>query len=183
MNCTSCAIGYHWTEYDVACCHKDGSVLANFLPCGDYRPLDKEWPRIWSNLQNDYALILKKRASAAKHYHRETLLASYMDQVADGVLGVPIDDIPYYEVHHAVADEVACLLDRKREAYGTENINKFGEYGILIRASDKVNRLMTLLNNGKKSMNQESVVDTWMDLAGYAILALVLMQREGGISE
>lgn len=77
--------------------------------------------------------------------------------------------------HHQVAEEIANLLDQKRQDYGTENIRKFGSYGVLVRVSDKVERLINLTG---KEPNFETTEDTWKDIAGYAILALIEL-REG----
>ena len=92
------------------------------------------------------------------------------------------EPIPYQLVetileHHHVADEIAELLDQKRADYGTENIKKFGSHGVLVRVSDKVERLINLSKRNNKP-NFESVEDTWRDIAGYAILALIEL-REG----
>jgi hypothetical protein len=76
-----------------------------------------------------------------------------------------------------VAEEIACLLDRKGQDYGTENIKKFGSYGVLVRVSDKVERLINL-SRKEGQVNFESVEDSWKDIAGYAILALIEL-REG----
>lgn len=66
------------------------------------------------------------------------------------------------------------LLIEKNKRYGENNIRKFGEQGIVIRASDKVERLRTMLFEKVGDTQDETVDDTWMDLAGYAILALML---------
>ena len=92
------------------------------------------------------------------------------------------EPIPYQLVetileHHHVADEIAELLDQKRADYGTENIKKFGSYGVLVRVSDKVERLINL-SRKEGQVNFESVEDSWKDIAGYAILALIEL-REG----
>ena len=79
--------------------------------------------------------------------------------------------------HHAIAEEIATLLDQKRADYGSENIKKFGSQGVLVRVSDKVERLINLSRKGGE-VNFESVEDTWRDIAGYAILALIEL-REG----
>ena len=72
-----------------------------------------------------------------------------------------------------IADEVVELLAKKQMDYGQRNILDFGEFGVLVRANDKVARLKTLL--AKDSDGQfESITDTWTDLAGYAIIALML---------
>ena len=70
--------------------------------------------------------------------------------------------------------EIKNLLIEKNKRYGENNIRKFGEQGIVIRASDKVERLRTMLFEKVGDTNDESIDDTWMDLAGYAILALML---------
>jgi len=43
---------------------------------------------------------------------------------------------------------------------------------ILVRMSDKIERLRNLLNSDSDAQVQESIDDTMMDLAGYAILYL-----------
>lgn len=91
------------------------------------------------------------------------------------------EPIPYMVAvaadHHDVADEISTLLDQKRADYGTENIKKFGSYGVLVRVSDKVERLINL-SKKQGPVNFERVEDTWKDIAGYAILALIEL-REG----
>ena len=62
------------------------------------------------------------------------------------------------------------LFDIKQRDYGEANISKFGEFGVLVRASDKVERLTTLLQSGKVP-NNESVEDSWQDLALYSTIA------------
>ena len=90
---------------------------------------------------------------------------------------IPYTVTDYVAEHHKIALEIAELLDRKRADYGTENIKKFGSYGVLVRVSDKVERLINLSKRNNKP-NFESVEDTWRDIAGYAILALIEL-REG----
>jgi hypothetical protein len=87
----------------------------------------------------------------------------------------PIPEVDPYG-HHAVAEEIAQLLDRKRADYGSENIKKFGSQGVLVRVSDKVERLINLKD--KNTVNFESIEDSWKDLAGYSLLALLEL-REG----
>ena len=79
--------------------------------------------------------------------------------------------------HQRVADEVVQLLDSKHRDYGTDNIRKFGSYGVLVRVSDKVERLINLSDRGTEPLF-ETTEDTWRDIAGYAILALIEL-REG----
>jgi len=81
--------------------------------------------------------------------------------------------VKYREEFGDIAAEITELLVRKRMDYGDESLSRFGELGILVRAWDKMCRLVHLLwdRRGAEPQN-ESVEDTWRDLAGYAILAL-----------
>lgn len=74
-----------------------------------------------------------------------------------------------------VADDIVKLIAKKQHDYGHGNILGFGEMGVAVRVWDKVNRLKTLLVDRKgQDSTGEAVEDTWTDLAGYAIIALML---------
>lgn len=64
-------------------------------------------------------------------------------------------------------------LLRKRHDYGAGNLPRHGEFGILVRISDKFERLNTLIVAGE-TPNFEAIDDTWLDVAGYALLALMM---------
>jgi hypothetical protein len=66
-------------------------------------------------------------------------------------------------------------LMQKRHDYGPGNLSRHGELGILVRISDKFERLNTLVMAGAEP-NFESIDDTWLDIAGYATLALMLKE-------
>lgn len=80
--------------------------------------------------------------------------------------------------HKEIALDIASLLDRKQADYGRDNISRFGTKGILVRVNDKVERLINLTWDIDKEPNFESVKDSWMDIAGYAILALKELKDE-----
>lgn len=65
------------------------------------------------------------------------------------------------------------LLVKKQHDYGHENILGFGLLGLCIRVSDKIARLISLDKRGSKPHN-ESVIDTWTDIVGYATIAKML---------
>lgn len=67
-------------------------------------------------------------------------------------------------------------LDKKQRAYGSGNISAFGEYGVLVRVSDKFERLKNLLTL-KGDLNYESIEDSWLDLANYGLIGF--MVRKG----
>lgn len=85
----------------------------------------------------------------------------------------------YEEKLDAQLAEIKKMLLAKHYSYGSDNLKTFGEFGILVRVSDKIARLKHLLDTGSDSVVGEKKKDTWMDLAGYAIQALVLFSCVG----
>jgi hypothetical protein len=85
--------------------------------------------------------------------------------------------------------EIAELHDRKRLDYGTDadsfaNVRASEEFGIpawlgaILRANDKMSRLKTYANKG--TLANEGVEDSLLDLAAYALIALVLFREADG---
>jgi hypothetical protein len=72
---------------------------------------------------------------------------------------------------------LAQLMDRKQQDYGSSNISLNGELGVMVRSQDKVSRLRNLLTKemkGDLAVNNESVEDSWADLANYGVIGLLL---------
>jgi len=71
------------------------------------------------------------------------------------------------------------LFDKKQGDYGPQNISKFGVIGVLVRSSDKIERLVNLFKTSTlvetvtpTTRNQdETVADTWADLSVYGAIA------------
>lgn len=79
--------------------------------------------------------------------------------------------------------ELSSLLKEKNRKYGNsfeKTVDEFGSACIVIRLFDKLNRIKTLLlGKEKDDMKGESVKDTLVDLAGYAILAKIYLDDKG----
>ena len=71
-----------------------------------------------------------------------------------------------------ISIENVAVLDRKQRDYGSRNISEFGEMGILMRVWDKICRLKNLM--GKENPKNESIDDSWLDMANYAIIAILV---------
>lgn len=69
------------------------------------------------------------------------------------------------------------LADSKQQDYGPDNITFSGEVGIAVRCQDKICRLKHLLESGGEA-NNESIEDTYKDLANYAMIGLLLHRNE-----
>jgi hypothetical protein len=75
-----------------------------------------------------------------------------------------------------VTRELTELLIKKQKDYGPQNVMEFGEFGVLIRANDKMARLKNLLKSGTVPLN-ESIEDSWRDLSNYGIIALLVRRQ------
>jgi len=69
--------------------------------------------------------------------------------------------------------EMCSLLVSKQHDYGHGNITAFGLRGVLVRLSDKIERLNNLKSKKSKAQN-ESLLDTLRDIVGYCVIALML---------
>ena len=73
------------------------------------------------------------------------------------------------EVVRQKLGEAQVIVDKQRD-YGPGNINAFGDYGVLVRANDKLERLKTLYSADGEPKH-ESLDDSWLDLANYGTIA------------
>lgn len=78
----------------------------------------------------------------------------------------------YEEALELIAEEIVELICEKHHDYGHENLKRYGEFGILVRISDKVSRIEHTLNS--PAFVNESREDSWRDIVGYALQALML---------
>ncbi len=73
------------------------------------------------------------------------------------------------------------LLLTKNKMYGNSFFKTLDEYGkvlICVRLEDKLNRLKQIILKGEKDENtDEKLIDTLMDLGGYAILSKVYVSQ------
>lgn len=115
----------------------------------------------------------------------------YVDEKVDGIAtGRKVwqpDNAPVVAdaIHLTVSDKlewniattmlkVYDLFRQRQAKYGPKNIAEFGERGIVVRLFDKLARLRNYyFDGGAEDMGDESVVDAWMDVACYAVIALV----------
>ena len=84
-----------------------------------------------------------------------------------------------------IQEEMYEMFARKHMDYGLNNIalggnltnqedKKFSLTGLCIRLTDKISRLINLLINGKNFVEGESMEDTFIDIANYGIIGLLV---------
>lgn len=86
----------------------------------------------------------------------------------------------FEEALDCILAEMRAVIISKNEDYGPGNIAAFGELGVLVRASDKIERLKTLLVR-KRQPNYEGIDDTWLDLANYGVIAQMVRRGWWGL--
>ncbi|MBN1046203.1 DUF1599 domain-containing protein [Clostridium botulinum] len=83
------------------------------------------------------------------------------------------------ERHKSICQDLNKLYEAKNKDYGDSFGKSYQEYGLTmacIRLEDKLNRLKALNKNGNQEVKDESIEDTLLDLANYAILTLIEMR-------
>lgn len=81
--------------------------------------------------------------------------------------------------HKIICEEINDLYTRKNHDYGDSFHQTFVEEGMAmarIRLGDKFNRFKTLSRGGDQKVNDESIRDTLIDLANYAIMTVLEME-------
>jgi len=81
--------------------------------------------------------------------------------------------------HNNICGQLAELYRKKNHDYGDSFHKSFEEFGLTmaaIRMTDKLNRLKTLMNG--EAACEESIRDTLLDLANYAIMTVIELDEE-----
>ena len=90
-----------------------------------------------------------------------------------------------------IQSEMFELFLRKQADYGPTNVGMGSEVvdtddkvkrsliGLSVRMNDKVQRLLNLTLNNKVP-NNESLEDTFIDIANYAVMALIVQRKQWG---
>ena len=83
------------------------------------------------------------------------------------------------EKHLALCQEINDLYAQKNADYGDSFHTSFEEEGmamVRIRLGDKLNRFKALSRGNEQMVKDESIRDTLMDLANYALMAVLEME-------
>lgn len=85
------------------------------------------------------------------------------------------------ERHKAICDELNQMYERKNHDYGDSFHQSFLEEGMAmprIRLGDKFNRFKTLSAGTAQKVSDESIRDTLLDLANYAIMTVLEIEKK-----
>ena len=83
---------------------------------------------------------------------------------------------------HKIANQMVDTYKRKNADYGDSfgaSLDKYGPVAAHVRMSDKINRLQSLVVRKQTAqVKDESIADTFLDLACYAIMRLVYIEMK-----
>lgn len=87
-----------------------------------------------------------------------------------------------FDTFESVLDEMKELHAKKDEDYGSAFHKSFEEFGAtagVVRLNDKMERVKSLVKNGKAEVKDESMLDSLKDLACYAVMLYVELKNKG----
>tara|TARA_R100001463_G_scaffold129820_1_gene188853 strand:+ start:24 stop:494 length:471 start_codon:yes stop_codon:yes gene_type:complete len=136
---------------------------------------EEEFDKLVENDKADLGASLEKQA---KHTNWEE---EYMDVITHFEKEYPELSSEF----KLIQKEMYNMFARKHMDYGLNNIalggdltnaedKKFSLTGLAIRLTDKISRLKNLLINGKNFVEGEGMEDTFIDIANYGIIGLLV---------
>ena len=110
------------------------------------------------------------------------------EETIDGLGVVEVFETEYPELaeeYKRIGMEMYQMFAAKHMDYGLNNIalggdltnkedKKFSLTGLAIRLTDKISRLKNLLINGKNYVKREGMEDTFIDIANYGIIGMLV---------
>ncbi len=90
------------------------------------------------------------------------------------------NEIKFAELTYVYTDGLAELLIKKQKDYGPKNISDSPGgplNGLRVRMFDKLARINNLVETGVTPEN-ESLRDSFMDIANYAIIAMMVLDKQ-----
>ena len=98
--------------------------------------------------------------------------------VMEPLLQLPLDDV---QIHEKICQELTETYKKKNADYGNSFENSLDKHGLIagiVRMDDKMSRLISLNSKKEQQVMDESLRDTLMDLANYAIMSVMWLDEQ-----
>ena len=92
-----------------------------------------------------------------------------------------LDDLNNVQIHEKVCQELTETYEKKNADYGNSFENSLDKHGLIagiVRMDDKMSRLISLNSKKEQQVMDESLRDTLMDLANYAIMSVMWLDEQ-----
>ena len=89
-------------------------------------------------------------------------------------------NIELINIFEDITIEMRNIFEKKNADYGNSFSEQYQEYGLVsscIRLEDKMRRLKRL-NNNEAQVKSESIEDTLLDMANYAIMTVMELRKQ-----
>ena len=86
-----------------------------------------------------------------------------------------------FDTFESILDEMKELHAKKDKDYGSAFHKSFEEFGVtagVVRLNDKMERVKSLVKNGKAEVKDESLLDSLKDMASYAVMLYVELKNK-----
>lgn len=86
-----------------------------------------------------------------------------------------------WQCHKQLLDDIHDMYIRKNYDYGDsfgKSIDEWGYISAIVRMSDKWNRLTEIFKDGEVQVSDETVEDTLLDLANYALMTVMKLRED-----
>ena len=144
---------------------------------------DEDLINRWKDYKSKVEAWIEEHKKFPTTIAKAMLLDEYDEEKSNEV------NLPWNErTFKSIVDKMFDTYQRKNADYGSsfsKLFDKFGMKSALIRLTDKYNRLEALTLSGEDpKVNDESIEDTLMDMANYAILTIIELRarKEAGVS-
>ena len=90
-------------------------------------------------------------------------------------------DLDNVKVHDRICQELTETYEKKNADYGNSFENSLDKHGLIagiVRMDDKMSRLISLNSKNEQLVLDESMRDTLMDLANYAIMSVMWLDEQ-----
>lgn len=87
----------------------------------------------------------------------------------------------YVDYFNEIVEDMKAVHEKKNADYGNNFHKRYAKYGFLtalLRLTDKMERLENIYEKGEIQVKDESVEDTLLDLANYAVMTIVELKNE-----
>jgi hypothetical protein len=131
--------------------------------------------------------MMKEKVPDGPKYFRECGTSTIDEGIRDNS-GSDSVSKPTHIAFHQILEEISRLYAMKNADYaGDDPLSNLKECavigikpwkGVLVRISDKYSRLRTFASKGELAVKTESIEDTFLDLATYSILGLILYRED-----
>ena len=119
------------------------------------------------------------------HIKIDNLYKGYEKTHEEVKLSVGLKEMAGSDTHKAtfesVLDEMKELHAKKDKDYGSAFHKSFEEFGVtagVVRLNDKMERVKSLVKNGKAEVKDESLLDSLKDAACYAVMLYVELKNK-----